>query len=137
MNPENVERFLRSLPKERASDFFTPRVMARVRSASERRRGGWRRAAVAACATFAVAGMIGLSGWREAAREQERLSVVRAEQERLAQELHEIKRIAASTDPVVYVGSSDHYDYFIDLHQLQESSAVAQPAAYRPSQPGI
>lgn len=136
MDPENVERLLRSLPRERASDFFTPRTIAQVRAGGGRRTDGWRRVAAAGCAIVVVAGVIGLLGRREA-RERERLTAVRAEQQSLERELHDIKQIAAETDPVVYLGSTDHYDYFIDLRQLEETSAVAQPAAYRPSQPGL
>jgi histidinol-phosphate/aromatic aminotransferase/cobyric acid decarboxylase-like protein len=110
--------------------------MAGVRSGGARRVRAWRRVA-AVFGTAAIAIAIGVFGWRAESRDEQRLATVRAEQERLQQELHEIKSIAANAEPVVYVGSTDHYDYFIDLRQLQESSAVAQPAAYRPPQPGL
>ena len=136
MAQESIEQLLRSLPKNEASDFFTPRVMAHVRakgnaSALPRfRRAG----ALAALATVAA-----LAGWMGVERNQ-RAEEVRmlAEQQHISRELEEIKRLTAELEPVVYVGSTQNYDYFIDLHNIQDEHARVQPAAYRPElQPGL
>jgi hypothetical protein len=141
MNPEPLDQLFRSLPREKASELFTERVMARVRARTAEAAAPRRRLALAfaALALVITTGLVGAAGWRRAQlAEQTDLAAARAEQQRLEIELQQLKEMTAELQPVFYVGSTPRYDYYIDLRTLQEGSAVAHPASYQPgSRPGI
>lgn len=139
MKPEHLDPLLRSLPRDEASELFTPRLMARVRAASRPAGSspGYRKLApLGATLIVLLASLVGYSGWQDR-REEAHIAEARLESLRLAQEIEELQRLTSEPEPVLYLGSTTHYDYFIDLEDLQESSAVAQPAAHRQAQPGI
>ncbi|HEU5162973.1 MAG TPA: hypothetical protein VFV54_07505 [Thermoanaerobaculia bacterium] len=138
MKPETLDQLFRSLPREKASEFFTERVMARVRE---------KRAAAPARRTYAVAfasllvviGLASAAGWRRwETQEEARLAAARAEQVRLERELDQIKEMTAGLQPVVYVGSTQDYDVYIDLRALEPEPATVVPASYRTApRPGV
>lgn len=139
MNRENDELHLRSLPRERASDFFTARVMARVRATELKPR----RRSVAAVAT-SIAGVVLLG-----------LAVGVALDARQPPELPESTRLVASDgahlsaiesietgetqfEPVIYVGSTDNYDFYLDLTPSETTAAGVHTASYSGElQPGL
>lgn len=139
MHPEPLDPLFRSLPRETASDYFTQRVMARIREG--RAPAPLRRiAALATAATLMLAvGLAGVAGWQRAERvEAARLTAARAEQLGIEKELEQIKELTAGLQPVVYVGSTPEYDVYIDLRALQQAPPVATPASYRTaSRPGV
>ena len=139
MNPETLDQQFRSLPREKASELFTERVMARVREtrSAAPARGGY---ALAFASLLVVAlGLAGAAGWRQWEKEEAaRLAAARAEQTRLEQELNQIKEMTAGLQPVVYVGSTQDYDVYVDLRALEPEPASVAPASYRPaSRPGV
>lgn len=137
MIPESLDPLFHSLPRERASELFTERVMARVRThAAPAPR--LRRSVLAIASVFLAAiALASVASFRRAER-QDAVEAARAEQMRIERELEQIKEMTAGLQPVVYVGSTGDYDYYIDLRALQEESAVVQPASYREApRPGI
>ena len=46
--------------------------------------------------------------------------------------------MTAGLQPVVYVGSTQDYDVYVDLRALEPEPATVMPASYRPaSRPGV
>ena len=127
-----LERALGELPRERAGDGFTARVVARAADAvdEESARGVWPRGAIAAAAALVL--VCGATAWR--LERAQRLETYRGEVEDLqsehraiAQELRDLR--ATEKPPVVYLGTNDKVDYYIDLAELQRLQAAAKQAA--------
>lgn len=145
-NHDAIREALRSLPRTRADDDFTERVLERIEG-----RGGLRRPRVpvavrwATAATLAAAAVLagsiswsGAAGGRAAERERRtRIEALEAERLRLAAELEEIRRLASSLRepaPVLYLGGDDEVDLVIDLDRLAQERPAgtgATPTAYR------
>jgi hypothetical protein len=109
-----LERALSELPRERAGEGFTARVVARAAEA-EPERGGWSRSAVAAAAALVL--LSGATAWR----------LERAQ--RLESYRGEVQDLQSEKPPVVYLGTNDKVDYYIDLAELQRLQAAAKAAA--------
>jgi cytochrome c-type biogenesis protein CcmH/NrfG len=136
MEDHSVGRLLREIPRETARTGFTTRVLARLDPlegpAPERPRAAWRpRLAFAAAAVLALvvsAGLFRYEQSREAARAAEArqaLREIRAEHERLEQELR-----ALSEPPVVYLGGNERIDLVLGLDNIPAEAGPA-PATYR------
>jgi cytochrome c-type biogenesis protein CcmH/NrfG len=120
MEDHGVGRLLRELPRETARPGFTQRVLARLdepaRSAAPAM--GWRFRLAMATALLMVclagrAGVVRYEESREAARAAEAqrlLQEIRAEHDRLEQDLR-----ALAEPPVIYVGGDERLDLVIDL----------------------
>jgi hypothetical protein len=132
MEDHRIGELLRELPRERARNGFTARVLERL-DAGEAGRPAlfWRPvAAFAAAILAAVAIPAGLLMDRAADRERIRaaearqiLEEIRAEHGRLERELEEI-----SEPPVLYLGGDENVDFVLDLRRVPESGT--RPAAY-------
>jgi hypothetical protein len=132
MEDHGVGKLLREIPRETARTGFTTRVLARLDGPMPERPRGWRpRLAFAAAAVLALvvsAGLFRYEQSREAARAAEArqaLREIRAEHERLEQELR-----ALSEPPVVYLGGNERIDLVLGLDNLPAEAGPA-PAAYR------
>ena len=131
MEDHSVGRLLRELPRETARPGFTQRVLARLEEPAKSTTlfSGWRlRLAVAAVALLVVvsAGVIRHEQSREAARAAEArrlLQEIRAEHDRIEQELH------ALSEPI-YVGGDERLDLVVDLDRVPAEDGPA-PATYR------
>jgi hypothetical protein len=124
-----LERALLELPRERAGEGFTSRVVTRA-AAAEPERGGWSRGAVAAAAALVL--VSGATAWRiERAQRLEsyrgEVHDLQSEHRAIAKELRDLR--AAEKPPVVYLGTNDKVDYYIDLAELQRLQAAAKAAA--------
>lgn len=124
-----LERALSELPRERAGEGFTARVVGRAAEA-EPERSGWSRGAVAAAAALVL--VSGATAWRlERAQRLEsyrgEVHDLQSEHRAIAQELRDLR--AAEKPPVVYLGTNDKVDYYIDLAELQRLQAAAKAAA--------
>jgi cytochrome c-type biogenesis protein CcmH/NrfG len=119
-----LRELLRELPRERASEGFTARVVARL-SLSERRpeprpfpRPRFAMATAALVVALGSAGLLRQQGLeREALRQAEArrtLREIRSEHERLTRQLHEM-----SGTGVVYVGGNEDVDLVVDLSRVQ------------------
>lgn len=155
MSDQELRDALRSLPRHGASPGFTRRVLSRC----ER---GWlpssllrtlRPAPVAAAAlalALAIAAPFVLpvadgpevadsraAGKRPAGASitEPRRERLRAERARLAAELEELKRLATSPEPVLYVGGDERYELVLDVGRLAAARADRSgrpiPATYR------
>lgn len=133
MEDHSLGRLLRELPRETARPGFTQRVLARLDepakiAASPR---VWRlRLAVAATALLAVAsaGLVRYEQSRKAERAAEArqaLQEIRAEHDRLEQELR-----ALSEPPVIYLGGDERLDLVVDPNRIPAQDGPA-PATYR------
>lgn len=134
---------LRSLPRARPADDFTDRVLERAGTA--RRRPPvpvpvrWAAAATLAAVVLAsVLAWPGVAGDPTGERERRaRIEALEAERLRLAAELAEIRRLAASLrepTPVLYLGGDEDVDLVIDLDRLARERPAgigATPATYR------
>jgi cytochrome c-type biogenesis protein CcmH/NrfG len=136
MEDHSVGKLLREIPRETARTGFTTRVLARLEPldgpATERPRATRRpRFAFAAAAVLALvvsAGLFRYEQSREAARAAEArqaLREIRAEHERLEQELR-----ALADPPVVYLGGNERIDLVLDLDKVP-AEAGPVPATYR------
>jgi len=141
MEDQHLGRLLRELPREKARQGFTNRVLARLDAVSEEseraRRGlhrAWRpRLAAAFTALVVVSGAVGLVRYeqREAqraarvARAQQLLRELRAEHGQIKRELE-----ALPDPPVVYLGGNEDMDLVVDLSHVREENGV-RPATYR------
>lgn len=139
-----IREALRSLPRARADDDFTERVLERIDGGRRLPRVPaavrWAAAAtLAAAVLFAVSvSWPGAAGERSGERERRaRIEALEAERLRLAAELEEIRRLASSLRepaPVLYLGGDDDVDLVIDLDRLareRPAGTGATPAAYR------
>lgn len=141
MEDHSIGRLLREIPRETARTGFTTRVLARLghlEGPAPQRPRAWRpRVAFAAAAVLALvvsAGLFRYEQSRDAARAAEArqaLREIRAEHERLEQELR-----ALSEPPVVYLGGNERVDLVLGLDDLDAlgnvpAEAGPAPAAYR------
>jgi len=124
MEDHSVGPLLRELPRERAREGFTARVITRLDAAPEPK--SWRQprlvlAAAALAAVVASAGILQVhAGRQEALRAAEARKVLRelrSEHDSLKQELQ-----ALSQPPVVYLGGDEEVDLVVDLSRVQSAS---------------
>lgn len=122
MEDHSVGPLLRELPRERAREGFTARVMARL-DASEPKPWLQPRLILATAALAAVVASAGIlqvhAGRQEALRTAEArkmLRELRSEHDSLKQELQTL-----SQPPVVYVGGDEEVDLVVDLSRVQSA----------------
>ena len=111
---------LRELPRERAREGFTARVLGRLDARPEPM--VWRRPRLvfATAALVAVMASAGVLQYREGQRQEEArriLRELRSEHESLKHELESL-----SAPPVVYVGGNEQVDLVVDLSRVQGAS---------------
>jgi hypothetical protein len=124
MEDHGLGRLLRELPRERAREGFTARVLAGLDARPEP--SAWRRprlvlATAALAAVLVSAGLLQVRAERaEAIRKAEArrvLQELRTEHESLKQELREL-----SGPSVVYVGGNEEVDLVVDLSRVQNAA---------------
>lgn len=143
MKDKDIERLLRSLPRQKASPEFTTRLLRKV---SERREAPFRetrwlapRPLLAGVAALLLLGATttGLQRWyelRERSQAARRVEALRSEYEALEKELEELRSLAATSQPVVELGSTENMDILLDLRTLTPGTgrdSQAQPVEYR------
>lgn len=135
-----LSELLGSLPREKASPYFTAGVLRRLREDRGRRRLQpiERLVAVAAAVALVAAAGLGLNSWRlerERARERQaavaRLEVLEAERAQIQKELAALQREARAAEPV-HLTSTPGYDVVLDMASLARR-AQARPASGPPS----
>lgn len=115
---DHLKRALRELPRERAREGFTHRVLARL----DQEAPAWRRPRLvfATAALMAVMASAGVLQYRADQRQEEARRVLRElrnEHESLKQEFESL-----SAPPVVYVGGNEQVDLVVDLSRVQGAS---------------
>jgi hypothetical protein len=138
MNDQELSEILRSLPKEKAGEDFTARLLTRLDAApptssawSLQRWPRHRLVLAASLCLILFGGIFGARHWQrvEARREAlAELAELRGEQRALERELAELVALTRS-DPVVYLGGSEEVDVVIDLGNLaRRQQGSARPA---------
>jgi predicted MPP superfamily phosphohydrolase len=125
MNDDRLHEVLAAVPRDAASEGFTPATMRRLRELQARRR----RLPLVAAASITIALAAGALAVRQIGevREERRLDALRAERQAIAAELEELKRMTAEP-PVVYVGGNDDIDVVMDVSKPQPA---AVPVSWR------
>ena len=129
-----LSALLRSLPRERARNGFSARVVARL-DERPRRRAGWIvTSSVAAGFAFLIASGF---AFHRSSEERQRIAEVRRalaeirdEHRSLAQA---IENLPGDREPgVLYLGGDDQADYFVDLARVNDAEIAPHvPAAQR------
>jgi hypothetical protein len=137
MEDQHLGRLLRELPREKARQGFTLRVLARLDAPPPRGlpRGAWRPRLAAAFTALVVvsASTAGLVHYEQkeaqraarVARAQQLLRELRAEHGQIKRELESLP-----APPVVYLGGNEDMDLVVDMRQVREGDGV-RPATYR------
>ena len=124
---EKLDSLLKSLPRERAADDFTGRVLDRI-DRSKPPVFLYRRLALvtaAALVTLAVA-LPSISYFRQKSEKEElrqELRSLKADYREIARQYEMIRtppEAAAMRNAVIYVGGDDSVDYVIDISKLKE-----------------
>lgn len=126
-----VREVLIRLPRERAGEAFTARVLERTGAAPGHPR---RLRSLAAAALLCAAGALGAHEWNSAQAHQaaaERMASLRAEYEMLQTELQSLQRTADAERPVVYLGGEGDVEYVLDLSRLAVNPSATRPAVGR------
>ena len=130
--PDDLERVLEGLPRERASADFTNRVLARLEAPADRRRrttrahfGSRHLAAATAVLALLVVGLALLADraprradGREPAVTAARAEWLRSEHRRLWAELEDLKAEIDLERPTLYLASDDDMDLVLEVDQL-------------------
>jgi hypothetical protein len=133
MNDEPIRKLLQNLPREKASQGFTERVMSRL---DEKRPPLWGlpRLAVVGGLVMIFALWIGMSQWQsqQDAEVDARIQTLRSEIQKAQQDIMLLKEIA----PILYLGGDKEVDFVLDLRQLvqDDGSRGVQPASFEPSE---
>jgi len=140
---DTLREALRSLPRARAADGFTERVLTHAEAARQAHRprlAATRWAVAAAVGGFALAGALAVPTFRaertQNRERQARIQAIEAERRQLAAELEEIRRLAETAQgasPVLYLGGDEDVDLVLDLGRLAGSrpgGTGVTPAAY-------
>ena len=117
MEDQHLERLLRELPRERARQAFTPRVLARLDQAPPVRVRWQPRLAAALLAVSVIAGGVVRYERMEAERAAKR---ARAEHGQIKRELEALP----PAPPVLYLGGNEDMDLVVDLRQVREANGV-------------
>ncbi len=135
MKDEDIEKLLRSLPRQRASAEFTPRLLKRLATPSSQSTTAWLRARplLAGAAALLLLGTLtaGMRHWyelRERAEAAQRIETLRSEYEALERELDELRSLAAASQPVVELGGTESVDILLDLRTLNAGAGQDQQA---------
>jgi len=146
MTDEQLRDALRSLPRHRASEGFTDRVLDRLGQTHRGTEGDglWRRLqetvgpAGRAGRWAAVAAAVALAAVLPMAVRHDQLppdTESRQAVRELRSELEELKRLAADTqaeNPVLYLGGDDRVELVVDLNDpLGDRGTAVTPALYR------
>lgn len=152
MKDDQLDRLLRELPREQATDNFTRRVVSSVSEggASGSPAAGGRRTvrlpawgiAAAAAALLLVPAGIWIFHAAQRSALTEEIAALRTAHGRLTGELRALRQQMSAAQPVIYLGGDDRVDYVLDLKRLvrEQLDAAALPAsdpARAPRQPHL
>jgi len=132
MSEENLGNLLRSLPRERASEEFTDRVMSRLEEG--RRPFVFQpRFALAASIALVVAAWVGVDRWQAMQQEEQtnqRIHTLKAEIEKIQGDIRLLRDLA----PVLYLGGNEEVDFVLDLGKaVRETGDGTKPISFEGS----
>jgi hypothetical protein len=132
MSDERLTRELEALPRERASDGFTRRVMSNLHRPPKRRAPAWGyRLAAAATVIILLVVPMSLRRWSmsidtgdEAVLAE--IEAVRSEKARIERELQALRTQRATEAPVVHLGGNEDVNLVLDVGALLTRSTEAR-----------
>lgn len=120
--PDPLDELLQALPRVRASDGFTGRVLAglerRPRRATRAGAVGWAAAATLLLVALIVGGLR-VEHQQTIDERAGRAAQLRSEHESLRRDLARLKSQAEQERPVVYLGGTDQIDLVLDLTSVE------------------
>ena len=133
-----ISAALESLPRHRPSEEFTAGLLTRIDTATKvpsrlNRNVVW---TLAALLIVAIGITLGSSSYRHSqrqAQELQQLEALRARYTQLKTDVAGLKRSAANSPAVVYLGGNESYDLVIDLTEPASYGASARPARTAPA----
>ena len=136
MNDRDLSKLLREMPREQASVGFKTRTLARLGETREHAAGQLMRWSLVGATLLAIlfAALVWRSKVEDRQEEVARLRVesLRNEYSTLESELRQLRRIVATTEPVVGMEGSGEFDYLLDLQEITRASGGnAFPVSYR------
>ena len=136
MNDRDLSKLLREMPREQASVGFKTRTLARLGEARDPAAGHLMRWSLVGATLLAIlfAALVWRSKVEDRQEEVARLRVesLRNEYSTLESELRQLRRIVATTEPVVGMEGSGEFDYLLDLQEITRASGGnAFPVSYR------
>jgi hypothetical protein len=128
MSDERIGKELRALPREKAPEDFTRRVLDNLPRTARRRFPAWgyRLAAATAVVLLLVVPMslkhwsVSVNTGNEAMLAE--IEAVRTEKERIEQELRRLREQAEEESPVVYLGGNEDVGLVLDVGALLNRS---------------
>jgi DNA-binding transcriptional MerR regulator len=125
MNDHDIRRLLQDLPRHRASEAFTPRVLQRSLA---RGSSGFSLRKLAAAASLLM--LLAAGGlWSRVAdtrQEEARMRSLRAEREQIRREIEELKRLTRPYQPVIEIPGGE-IDFVIELNEESGARLARQP----------
>jgi hypothetical protein len=120
MKDRRVDELIRTLPKERASEEFTSRVLDRLKGETVTKRRGRLILGMATAAVLLAVASVGILRWQQAEKAElrEEIATLRAEHQALSEELSRVMEQSARVHPVLYLGGDDRTDYVLDMNKL-------------------
>ena len=130
MKKERIDDLLRTLPRERAGEDFTYRMMERLDGETPTKRRGRLALGIAVAAVLVAVVSTGVLLWQQAEKAElrEEIAVLRAEHQALSRELQLV--MDSGVRPVVYLGGDDRTDYVLDMNKLMHEKPIVTPARY-------
>jgi len=132
MSEENLGNLLRSLPREKASEGFTDRIMSRL---EEGRRPivFQPRFALAVSIVLVVAAWVGADRWLAVQQEEQtnqRIHTLKTEIENIQDDI----RLLRDLVPVLYLGGNEDVDFVLDLGKAaREKGDAIEPISFKGS----
>ncbi len=131
MSDERISKELKALPREKASEKFTRRVLANLPRTEKRRIPAWGyRLAAAATVIILLVIPMSLRRWsmsidtgNEAVLAE--IEAVRSEKALIERELRDLREKAAEESPVVYLGGNEEVNLVLDVGALLNRSTEA------------
>lgn len=128
MSDERIGKELRALPREKAPEGFTRRVLDNLPRGERRRVPTWGyRLAAATALVLLLVVPISLKHWSVSVNTGDEamlaeIEAVRTEKERIEQELRQLREQAAEESPVVYLGGNEDVGLVLDVGALLNRS---------------
>ena len=129
MNDQQLNELFRSLPRQDSSHGFTDAVLSRLDDQTgAETRFPWKAAAVVTLAVL----LGGLTGQTLIERQQhrDRLDAFRTEQQRIEQQIEELRGLTSQAESLIYLGSDGDTDYVIDLRDVELADSSVRTASY-------
>jgi cell division protein FtsB len=137
---EKLGQLLKSLPRERAQEDFTGRVMERLEMRRPPVFSPFKIALVSAAAVVVAATMLSTVSHIQQKAEQnhlkQELKSVKAQYRKIARQIEELKN-QPPRDPVIYVGGDDRADYVLDVSKLHIRLTGRETPQAMPNRPEV